>query len=266
MLAVCVDAPHVQVCRERLAPYLPHGAPLPRVIAEDSGHKRLLLHPRIQTPAMLPAELREEVERRFDARWLAHVVPIPEPVWRGLFIVQFASRSRDEPALAPGLPSSWRRVLSNFDARQPLRIGERTYASVEHYFQGRKAECSDRPEMGAWFSREYDGPEQVGDDPRVAKQAGARKGYRAHGATLDTERWVSVRDEVMQTALQARWEQDELFARIVRSTRGMTLLHFERAGARSYWGGSLDKQTGRIKGQNRLGTMMMALRDGENVG
>ena len=67
----------------------------------------------------------------------------------------------------------------------------------------------------------------------------------------------------MQTALEARWAQDELFRRVLESTRGLHLLHFERASARSFWGGALDKQTGEIKGVNRLGELMMALRDAE---
>ncbi len=262
-LAVRLPASQVQPGTAALQPYLPHGAPIPRIIDAEAGgtDKLVLLHPRIQDPAALPAELRTELSERLGGRFTEHEVEVAEPAWRALFVVQFASRSKDGPAPGPDLPSRWRKVLSNFSTETPHIIGGRTYASVEHYFQGRKAGCSNKPQMADWFTMEHDGPHRVDDDPRAAKRAGGRKGYQQHGATLDTTRWLDVRDEVMQTALDARLAQDELFTRILRSTRGLVLLHFERSGARSYWGGSLDRQTGLIKGENRLGAMMMERRE-----
>ena len=265
LLAVTLDARHLQDCVDTLGPYLPHEAPFPTVLpSEDEGgegHKRLVFHPRVQSPGDLPETLRRAVTERFEGRFGSHLVELQDAAWRRLHTVQFASRSKEVTPLAIGLPRTWRRDLSNFATRQPLRIDGRTWASIEHYFQGRKAECSNLPQMTEWFSQEYEGPERVGDDPRDAKRAGARKGYAEHGAILETARWIEVREPVMRTAVEARWEQDELFRRILVSTRGMQLLHFERAGARSFWGGSLDKQTGRIKGTNRLGTLMMERRD-----
>lgn len=260
-LAARLDARHLDPCASQLEPYLLHQPGLPRVVTLDDAQALLLLHPRVQAPDQLPASLAASVTEQFEGRWVDHERPVPEPRWRALFVVQFASRSKDLPALAPGLPRSWRRYLSNFADPQPLRIDDHSYASVEHYFQGCKARCSDRPEMAQWFTREHEGPEQVGDDPRDAKRAGARKSYQTHGARLEVERWIEVREAVMQTAIEARWAQDELFRRVLLSTRGLQLLHFERAGARSFWGGSLDEQTGQIRGTNRLGTIMMERRD-----
>ncbi len=265
LLAVSLDPRHLQDGVDALGPYLPHEAPFPTVLPgeddDDVGRKRVVFHPRVRSPGDLPEPLQRMVTERFEGRFGSHDVEVSDAAWRRLHVVQFASRSKEVTPLAVGLPRSWRRDLSNFATRQPLRIDDRTWASVEHYFQGRKAECSNLPQMAEWFTREYEGPERVGDDPRDAKRAGARKGYTEHGATLETARWIEVREQVMRAAVEARWEQDDLFRRILVSTRGLQLLHFERSGARSFWGGSLDKQTGRIKGTNRLGTLMMERRD-----
>ncbi|MCA9710806.1 MAG: NADAR family protein [Myxococcales bacterium] len=270
LLALRLDARHVHEGARALDPYLLHQPGLPRVVALDDGGKLLPLHPRIHQPADLPPDLVADLTARLHGHFAPHDLPLPDPAWRRLHVVQFASRSKDAPALAPGLPRSWRRYLSNFaslsnlstlSSAQPLRIDGHAYATVEHYFQARKAACSTRPEMAAWFTLEHAGPHRVGPDPREAKQAGARKGYRTHGAELDVARWVEVRELVMRTAIEARWAQDELFRRILVSTRGLRLLHFERAGARSFWGGSLDATTGELQGTNRLGAIMTERRD-----
>ena len=54
---------------------------------------------------------------------------------------------------------------------------------------------------------------------------------------------------------------DPLFRRILAAVRerGWYLLHFERGGATSYWGGSVSKQSGERVGTNRLGEMLMDL-------
>ena len=69
----------------------------------------------------------------------------------------FFSKSKPCPALAPGLPPTWRRVLSNFD-RAEVHVDGVGYASVEHYFQGQKALCSTRPEMARWFALDCAAP------------------------------------------------------------------------------------------------------------
>jgi predicted NAD-dependent protein-ADP-ribosyltransferase YbiA (DUF1768 family) len=105
------------------------------------------------------------------------------------------------------------------------------------------------------------GSEAVGPDPAMAKKAGGRSAYRRFGATLDSACWEERRVAVMQAALDARWEQDTLFCEALCSTAGMQLLHFERAGARSFWGGSLRRADGLQQGENQLGKMLMVLRE-----
>ena len=98
-------------------------------------------------------------------------------------------------------------------------------------------------------------------DPGDAKRAGGRGAYKRAAAQLDSDGWVERRVEIMAAALTARWDQQELFRAVLTSTRGLSLLHFERSGARSYWGGSLGRDSGAIQGENQLGRMMMELRD-----
>ena len=62
-------------------------------------------------------------------------------------------------------------------------------------------------------------------------------------------------------ALRARLSCDNLFRDILAAVhaRQLQLLHFERAGAKSYWGGSIRKADGVQMGRNRLGEMLMQL-------
>ena len=81
-------------------------------------------------------------------------------------------------------------------------------------------------------------------------------------ATLDVRRWNHTRDKATARALKARAKSDPIFGKILREThkRRLYLLHFERGGEKSYWGGSIRKDTGQLVGNNRLGKLLMTLR------
>ena len=71
----------------------------------------------------------------------------------------------------------------------------------------------------------------------------------------------------MRAICEARWEQHAPSREALRAVaaRGWRLLHFERAGAKSFWGGAVSRATGQVEGANALGKMLMALaaaRDG----
>jgi predicted NAD-dependent protein-ADP-ribosyltransferase YbiA (DUF1768 family) len=168
---------------------------------------------------------------------------------------QFYSKSKDVDDLGLGLPN-WRKILSNFYACE-ICIDERRYASVEHAFHAAKARCSDKPSIAAAF--EIGG--SVPRDPAKAKQAGGRAGFHRLGATLDVARWASERDGATMQALRARLSCDASFREILAAcdARQLQLLHFERGGDRSYWGGSIRSSDGSQVGQNRLGRMLMEL-------
>jgi predicted NAD-dependent protein-ADP-ribosyltransferase YbiA (DUF1768 family) len=168
-------------------------------------------------------------------------------------VLQFFSKSAEADDLGLGVPG-WRRVLSNFHPAAVALDGRR-YPTAEHAFHAAKARCSDRPQLAADF--EVGG--RVGGDPVAAKRAGGRAGFARRGATLDRSRWGRECDEVQLRVLRQRAAADALFGRILRAvhTRGLRLLHFERAGARSYWGGSISRGTGELVGENRLGKLML---------
>ena len=79
--------------------------------------------------------------------------------------------------------------------------------------------------------------------------------------SLDIAQRNGMADEVMRSALRARWECDSSFRAILleapAKAEGITLLHHGRGGAKSYWGGTV--KGGAIMGQNKLGEMLMEL-------
>jgi len=171
----------------------------------------------------------------------------------------FFSKSKSKQDLGKQVPADWRRRLSNFWPVE-LTIDGRTYPSVEAAFQAAKALHSDKPEM----AKDFELGGSVGPDPAAAKQHGTRKIYNSKGAKLKTKEWEAARDAAMMRILQARYEQDEVFRQILEATKALNvnLVHFERSGAKAYWGGNV--KDGMVQGRNRLGEMMMALREGED--
>ena len=180
-------------------------------------------------------------------------------------IVLFFSKSKDRGDLRGELGDlNWRRVLSNFyDSR--VTLGGVTYPTAEHAYHAAKYGCTNKPELAAMFAI---GATCVGgagagatvtNDPKSAKVAGGRRGMTLYGVTLDTSAWMETRDRAMHAICEARWQQDPTFRKVLRAVvaRGWYLLHFERSGSRSFWGGF--EKEGRIEGRNALGEILMGL-------
>ena len=178
--------------------------------------------------------------------------PAPSPR-----LFQFFSRSKDVADL-PGAPRNWRKVLSNFYAA-PLLFRGRTYPTPEHVFHAMKALTSTQPGMQQLFHHVEDGSlAPCGALAADAKRMGSKKAYTHHGAKLDVPGWNNTRDAVQWEITQARIEQHPVYRSILEALvrSGGRLLHFDRTGARSYWGGKLlDATTGEIAGKNRLGVL-----------
>lgn len=170
----------------------------------------------------------------------------------------FYSKSKNKADLGKGIPATWRRQLSNF-APVEVTIDGRTYPSVEAAFQAAKAQHSSKPEM----ARKFEVGGSVGPDPAEAKRHGSKKVYKAEGAVLKVQAWDAARDAAMFRALQARLEVDAEFRKILEASKeaNVRLVHYERSGARSYWGGAV--KDGAVVGTNKLGKMLMALREGK---
>ena len=124
--------------------------------------------------------------------------------------------------------------LNNF-AESPLLIDGKEYATVEHFYQAAK----------------YPDPEKA-EQIRTAPDADqAKKLTRViEGIRSD---WEEVKDAVMLTALQAKFQQNpELRTQLLAT--GQTHL-VEDSPQDPYWGGALPGS------KNRLGEMLMQVRE-----
>jgi len=120
--------------------------------------------------------------------------------------------------------------LSNFYPSS-FQIGEVWWKTVEHYFQAQKSP-KDR-------DREYI---RGLPTPNLAKRVGRQIRLR--------EDWEEIKEDVMYRALKAKFTQNSTLKMILLST-GSTILK-ERSPDDVYWG---------YKGKNRLGILLMKLRD-----
>ena len=177
-------------------------------------------------------------------------------------IETFFSKSVMGDDLGIGQPG-WRRCLSNFSStgESPLSVHEKEYDTVEHAFQAAKYLFAASPkETALKAAQQFESGGSI-RTAVAAKSAGAKKGMQKLKCILDVAQWNEIADEVMRSALRARWECDSTFRTILQAVKseGMTLLHHERSGAKSYWGGTVKEGT--ICGRNQLGVMLMELAD-----
>jgi predicted NAD-dependent protein-ADP-ribosyltransferase YbiA (DUF1768 family) len=190
-----------------------------------------------------------EIEETMERVVLPMLVPEEPPIQ----LLQFYSKSRDRIDLGPSMPSNWRKLLSNFCPVQ-ISIGTQRYHTPEHAFHAGKALCSSKPLMAVLFT--VGGA--VGPLAAMAKQAGSKAAYKQQGAILDQKRWYTEREAVQTRIIEARLKQDVVFRSILTyiGTQNIQLVHFDRSGVRSYWGATVNAQTGIVSGANRLGLLL----------
>jgi len=168
-------------------------------------------------------------------------------------VVKFYSKSRDIKDLNVG-DINWRQYISNFTP-SIIYINGKKYPSIEHAFQAGKYI------LGGFPSNQF----EVNGDIKTAKDAksaGSKKGMnKKYKLTTDQlHEWNTTHAKtIMMQALIYRFNHDEEFKRILLATKGRYLLHFERSGEKSIWGGSIKNNV--IQGENMLGNMMMNIRD-----
>lgn len=181
-------------------------------------------------------------------------------------VVQFYSKSKVDTKPKNGtLPEwrlilpEWKKILSNFSSID-ITIDSKVYPSLEHYFHAAKALHSNNPELAILFEK---GNTIGNQSPLEAKKAGGRKSFEKYGAILDIEKWNKNRDHTIYKALLERSKVDKTFRDILINTyhENYYLLHFERSGKKSYWGGSIEKDTGNLVGENKHGKMLMMIRE-----
>ena len=133
---------------------------------------------------------------------------------------------------------NWRRILSNFYTKpkekekvQPLfKLDGLKWASVEHYFHGNKFKKNNR-DYYKLFS--INSGSQIMDDPKKALGAGGKTGkvagkkFRPRNIVIDEDFYDgNNRENVMERAQQAKYEQDELSKKVLLATKTAKLIHY----------------------------------------
>jgi ribA/ribD-fused uncharacterized protein len=126
--------------------------------------------------------------------------------------------------------------FSNF-SKHPIELKGYTWPTTEHYYQAQKFEGTDHE-----------------TEIRLAKSAwvAAKQGRERHRPLRDD--WESIKEQVMYDALMAKFTQNEDAKQVLLSTGDNTLI--EDSPVDWYWGCGANG-----KGKNRLGILLMRLRD-----
>lgn len=162
------------------------------------------------------------------------------------------------------------------------------YPSMEHFMAAMKYQlASNKPELGAnLFSsstgtvhrkfRELRAAESgatkrvipAARDQELLKQERAKvldeskpTAFKRYTALFDDALWNSVKDEVIEEALQYRWEHDARFRKIVEAVRdrGLILLYYTGNISGSNLGGVRRAPEGFIDGENKVGRILMRI-------
>eukprot|EP00002_Diphylleia_rotans_P037850 TRINITY_DN8508_c0_g1_i1.p1 TRINITY_DN8508_c0_g1~~TRINITY_DN8508_c0_g1_i1.p1 ORF type:complete len:153 (+),score=42.15 TRINITY_DN8508_c0_g1_i1:108-566(+) len=126
--------------------------------------------------------------------------------------------------------------FSNF-SHHPVQIDGLVYPTTEHYFQAMK-----------FPGTEYSDLIRQASTPGKSKQMGQTRAYPLRAD------WEEVKEEVMKTALLAKFQQHPEIRKILLETNDAMLV--ERTDGDSYWGDGRDGN-----GKNRLGFVMMQVRE-----
>jgi hypothetical protein len=178
--------------------------------------------------------------------------PIEEPVKKTRKLKKAIDCPCEKPVLfsQPGEDKGEFRTFSN-QAEYPIQINDIRYPSVEHYFQAQKAK-------------------EFGDDEVYEKilKTPSGKAVKALGKKVKNfhkEVWDGKREEIMMRGVKAKFVQHPELQKQLLDTG---IRPIGEADARdSFWGIGTSENTDKSKdaskwkGQNKLGKIIMALRD-----
>ena len=129
--------------------------------------------------------------------------------------------------------NNWRRTLSNFYI-DPFDFDGKTWNTVEHLYQGSKFK-DDNPEFyeqfslgsGSIFSKDPVLAKAAGGAKGTAKIKGEKKTTRLRPTTIiaDADFWNN-KNDIMETALRAKFTQTELPRTVLKETQDAKLNHY----------------------------------------
>lgn len=125
--------------------------------------------------------------------------------------------------------------FSNFSPH-PLRLKDRVWPTVEHYFQAQK-----------FAGTEHEEQIRNTSSPMIAARMG-----RSRSRPLRPD-WENVKEDIMREALRAKFTQHAILRELLLSTGRRPLI--EHTKNDRYWADGGDG-----KGRNRLGALLMELR------
>src|SRR5262245_58597837 len=136
--------------------------------------------------------------------------------------------------------------LSNMSNELPLVVGGVRVGSSEALYQAMR------------FPHRPDWQREVLDVPHAmqAKMKSKKEGRRKTGSRPD---WEAIQDEVMRWVLRGKLAcHPRRFGRLLKATRDRLIV--ERSRKDRYWGAVLEAD-GRLRGENRLGRLLLELRE-----
>ncbi len=136
--------------------------------------------------------------------------------------------------------------LSNMSNDFPLAVGGVRVGSSEALYQAMRF-----PHRPDWQREILDAPHAM-----RAKMMSKKGGRRKTGSRPD---WEAVQEHVMRWVLRVKLAcHPKEFGRLLRATTGRPIV--ERSSKDRYWGAVLERD-GVLRGENRLGGLLMELRD-----
>jgi len=126
--------------------------------------------------------------------------------------------------------NNWRRMLDDSWVGSPFRVDNHMWASVEHYVQASRFKKG-FPDFYLQFS--LDNPSELSQDPEVAKAAadlkkGKTKALRPAGIKEDVDYSLGRNIEERETALRAKFTQNDELKRVLYNTRDALLTQYLR--------------------------------------
>jgi mRNA capping enzyme, catalytic domain/mRNA capping enzyme len=198
-------------------------------------------------------------------------------------VFQFYSRAALQDKLKIGDKSAARWLAPN--APFPIKDGDITYPSVEHYFAAMMYKlASNKPDLAVSLfardgsihqeyvrqrltetdggtkplseDRDYEMLEQESKEVKAAMKASTAKKYKA---VIDETKWATLKDQSLRDGLAQRWENDARLRRVVEAVRNQgKILLFYTPGAVTNLGG-IRRDDGTIEGDNKMGQILMSL-------